>query len=471
MRGGFAFVAETVSVTFDLAIAGGTVVGGAPDAGAFDIGISSGKIAAIAPCGTLSAARETIDASGMLVMPGVVDAHTHLDAEMFGANTADDFHSGTVAAAAGGVTAIVDYAFQPPGGGLRDAVIKWHEKARGRAIIDYGFHIAVLDPTVEAIRELPRLVDDGYTSFKIFMMRGFEDRARDFMRLFGAAAECGALLAIHAEDENLIGYCTERLLAAGKASVAHFSASRPPLSEAAAVARALAMTDLAGASAYFVHLSSAAAITEIRRARAEGRAVLAETRPIFLYLTEERYREPRGERFVGYPPLRSQRDVDAMWEALADGTVDVVATDHCCWNLERKLAADRFTRIPPGMANLETLLPMLYSEGVAKKRITVERLVELLAANPAKIFGLYPRKGVIAKGSDADLVVFDPNRTVTIRAAEMHSAADYDPFEGFEVHGWPAATVARGEVIVRDRKPGARAGRGEFIARKRFEQP
>ena len=366
------------------------------------------------------------------------------------------------------MTTIVDYAFQPQGGSLADAIEKWNAKARGRAIIDYGFHVAILDPSPESIAEIPRIVERGVTSFKIFMMQGFEARARDFLRAFKAAGESGALLAIHAEDEHLIGFCTERLLAAGNDGVKHFAASRPPLSEAAAVRRALAMTELSDAPAYFVHLSSREAVDEVRRARARGRVVLAETRPIYLYLTEERFLEPNGAKYVGYPPLRSAEHRDALWSALADGTIDVVATDHCSWTLERKVSASRFTRMVPGMSNLETLVPMLYSEGVAKGRISISRWVDLTATNAAKIFGMYPRKGAIVEGADADLVVFDPNRKVTINSREMHSRADYDPFEGFEVTGWPTMTISRGAPIVTNRKVEASAGRGDFIARARF---
>lgn len=451
----------------DLAIVDATAV--TPrGVGPSDVGVAAGKIAKVALPGTLEAAHRTIDASGMIVMPGAVDAHTHLDAEMFNLNTADDFESGTVAAAAGGVTTIIDYAFQAAGGTLVGAIEKWSAKAQGRATIDYGFHVAILDPTPEAIAEIPRVVERGVTSFKIFMMQGFEARARDYMRAFKAAGECGALLAIHAEDEHLIGFCTEMLLRAGKEGVAYFGASRPPLSEAAAVGRALAMTELSKAPAYFVHLSSRGAIEEIRAARAKGRVVLAETRPIYLYLTEERFLEPHGAKYVGYPPLRSAEHRDAIWEALADGTVDVVATDHCSWSLEKKLSASRFTRIMPGMSNLETLVPMLYSEGVAKGRISLSRMVDLVATNPAKIFGMYPRKGAIVEGADADLVVFDPKRKTVIDSRAMHSRADYDPFEGFEVSGWPAMTISRGVPIVTDRKADASRGRGEFVARSRF---
>jgi dihydropyrimidinase len=452
----------------DLAITGATAVTRAGVASA-DVGIRDGRIAQIAQPGALDAASKTIDARGKLLLPGAVDPHTHLDAEMFNLRTIDDFESGTVAAAAGGVTTIIDYAFQERGGTLAAAVEKWRAKAEGRAIIDYSFHIALLDPTPEAIAEIPRMVEQGFTSFKIFMMMNFEARARDFLRAFRIAGESGALLTIHAEDENLIGYCTEMLLRAGKESVEHFAASRPPLSESAAVKRALAMTQVTGAPAYFVHLSSRDAIAAIRRARDKGRAVLAETRPIYLYLTEERFLEPHGERYVGYPPLRTGEHRDAIWEALADGTVDVVATDHCSWTLDHKLSANRFTRVMPGMSNLETLVPMLYSEGVTKGRISLARMVDLVATNPARIFGMYPKKGVIAEGSDADLVVFDPERKVIVHSPDMHSRADYDPFEGFEVKGWPAITISRGEVIVADRREDARRGRGEMLRRAPFK--
>jgi dihydropyrimidinase len=451
----------------DLAIAGATAVRPAGVARA-DVGVVAGKIAKVAPPGALEPAQRTIDARGMLLIPGAVDPHTHLDAEMFSSHTIDDFQSGTTAAAAGGVTTIVDYAFQAQGGTLADAIEKWHAKARDRAIIDYSFHVALLDPSPEAIAEIPRVVERGVTSIKIFMMQGFEARARDYLRAFKVAGESGALLAIHAEDEHLIGFCTERLLAAGKRDVTHFAASRPPLSEAAAVRRALSMTELAATPAYFVHLSSREAIDEIRRARASGRVVLAETRPIYLYLTEERFLEPNGAKYVGYPPLRTAEHRDAIWAALADGTVDVVATDHCSWTLERKISADRFTRMPPGMSNLETLVPMLYSEGVAKGRLSISRWVDLTATNAAKIFGMYPRKGAIVEGGDADLVIFDPNRKVVIDSREMHSRADYDPFDGFEITGWPKMTIARGVPIVTDRKVDAPRGRGEFVARDRF---
>src|SRR5208282_5359373 len=453
----------------DLAITGASVV--TPGATKFaDVGIKDGKIASISTPGKLAQATDTIDARGMILLPGAVDPHTHLDAEMFGATTADDFESGTIAAAAGGVTSIIDYAFQAAGGSLSEAISKWDDKARGRAIIDYGFHVAILDPTPAVIAEIPQVVERGVSSFKIFMMRGFEERARDFLRAFKMAADTRTLLTIHAEDEHLIGYCTERLLGAGNRGVAHFASSRPPLSEAAAVLRGLKMTELTGAPAYFVHLSSKAAVAEIRRARRNdaGRAILAETRPIYLYLTQEKFLEPQGEKYVGYPPLRDRADVEAIWEALADGTVDVVATDHCSWPLERKTAADRFTRIPPGMSNLETLVPMLYSEGVVKRRISLQRMVELVATNPAKIFGLYPRKGAIVEGADADLVVFDPDAKVVVHASAMHSRADYDPFEGFEVTGWPRETISRGRVIFENRNPVAHTGRGEFLARDRF---
>ncbi len=300
------------------------------------------------------------------------------------------------------------------------------------------------------------------------MMQGFEARARDFLRAFKAAGESGALLAIHAEDEHLIGFCTERLLAAGNDGVEHFAASRPPLSEAAAVRRALAMTELSDAPAYFVHLSSREAVDEVRRARARGRVVLAETRPIYLYLTEERFLEPNGAKYVGYPPLRSAEHRDALWSALADGTIDVVATDHCSWTLERKVSASRFTRMVPGMSNLETLVPMLYSEGVAKGRISISRWVDLTATNRRENLRHVPAQGRHRRRRRRRPGRLRSDRKVTINSREMHSRADYDPFEGFEVTGWPTMTISRGAPIVTNRKVEASAGRGDFIARARF---
>lgn len=452
----------------DLAIVGGSAVTPGKLAPA-DIGISGGRIITIAAPGRLEPASRTIDASGMLVLPGAVDPHTHLDARMHGAHSADDFHSGTVAAAAGGVTTIVDYAFQRHGGPLTEAIRNWKEKAHDRAIIDYAFHVAVLDPSEAAVEDLPRAVDRGCPSFKVFMMRRFEERARDFLKVFAAAAQNGGLMTIHAEDENIINFCTQRLIDEGKTATRYFPDSRPAISEAAAVTRALGMAELTGAATYFVHLSTGAALDEIRRARDAGRTVLAETRPIYLYLTEELLRQPDGERFVGQPPLRAAADRDALWKGLADGTIDVVATDHCSWTLKDKRASGTFTHLIPGMANLETLVPMLYSEGVLSGRISIERMVDLVATNPARIFGLYPRKGVIARGADADLVIFDPHQTVVVHQPDMHSGSDYDPFEGVEVRGWPRTTISRGEVIVERRKPRAAPGRGRFVPREPFD--
>ena len=401
----------------------------------------------------------------MLLLPGAVDPHTHLDAEMFGATTADDFESGTIAAAAGGVTSIVDYAFQAPGGSLSEAISKWDDKARGRAIIDYGFHVAILDPTPGDIAEIPKVVERGVTSFKIFMMRGFEERARDFLRAFKMAADSRALLTIHAEDEHLIGYCTERLLGAGNRGVAHFAASRPPLSEAAAVLRGLKMTELTGAPAYFVHLSSKAAIDEIRRARRNGagRAVLAETRPIYLYLTQEKFLEPQGEKYVGYPPLRERADVEAIWEALADGTVDVVATDHCSWPLERKTAAGSLH--PDSARHVESRDPradaLFRGRGEAAHFACADGRAG--RDQSRENFRPLPAQRRDRRRRRRRLVVFDPDAKVMVHANEMHSRADYDPFEGFEVTGWPRMTILARRGHRQRAQTGAQVGRGIFL--------
>jgi dihydropyrimidinase len=409
-------------------------------------------------------------AAGKLLLPGCVDIHTHLS----GANTAtplDDFTSGTRAAAVGGVTTVCDFAWQTEGDSLLDAVAAAREDAAAKSLIDFTFHTVLRDPHDQAIAEMDAVAAAG-AGLKIFMSASrFDHRAERYLRALQAAGRAGILTAVHAEDASIIALRTAELLAAGKTGPEHFPASRPVVAEAVAVHRAVAFAEAAEAPIYLVHLSSAAAIAPVTVARRRGLPVFAETRPIYLYLTEERFAEPerRGALYVGQPPLRPRADVDAIWAALRGGQIDTVCTDHIPYAAARKLDPSLdFSRIPPGVSNLETLLPMLYSEGVRTGRISLPRLVELLAANPARLAGLAPRKGAILPGADADIVIFDPNRTREIRAAEMHSACDYDVFEGWSVTGWPQTTIARGEVIFDDGRITGTPGRGEFVPRARF---
>jgi dihydropyrimidinase len=451
----------------DLAFRNGTVVT-SERAFLADVGVRDGRIEQVG--GEVPAAAREIDARGMLVLPGCVDIHTHLGA----ANTGpplDDFVSGTRAAVAGGVTTVCDFAWQTEGGSLLNAVEAAKADAAAKSLIDFTFHTVLRDPHDAAIEELEDVAAAG-AGLKIFMSAGrFDHRADRYLRALRAAGRAGILTAVHAEDASIIALRTAELLAAGMTGPEHFPASRPVLAEEVAVQRAIGFAEAVEAPIYLVHLSSAAALAPLAEAKRRGLPVFGETRPIYLYLTEDRFaeRDRRGALYVGQPPLRPQSDVDAVWDALRGGLLDTVCTDHIPHTAARKLDPTLdFSRIPPGMSNLETLLPMLHSEGVRRGRITLPRMVELLATNPARLAGLAPRKGAIVPGADADLVIFDPERTRTVRAAEMQSAADYDVFEGWEVTGWPSVTIARGEVVYEDGRVVGGDRRGEFVPRQPF---
>jgi dihydropyrimidinase len=452
----------------DLIIRGGTLVT-ASDTVHADLGVQDGRIAQIG--GAFGSAPRELDARGLFVLPGCVDVHTHLSRTP-GAERIDGFYHGSIAAAGGGVTTVCDYAFQTRGGSLRQAAEDGRADGTANSVVDFGLHLVLGDPSEPALAEIPGLIEEGYPSYKVFMnQRRFNQRALDYQRALGVVSANGGIVNIHAEDETIISYLTEQLLAAGKTEPRYFPASRPPASEAVAAARAVAMAEVANCPIYLVHLSSAAALAVLRGARARGLPVYGEVRPIYLYLTEERFAGSREQaaKLIGNPPLRSAADQAALWEALGNGEIQTVATDHLPWGPERKIDPSlTFATIEPGMANLETLLPMLYSEGVVTGRISINRLVELVATNPARLFGLHPQKGSLAVGADADLVLFDPDRRVTIRQEAMHSRAFYDPFEGFEVQGWPRLTLSRGEVIVQDGEVIAQRGRGRFLPRTRF---
>ncbi|MEW6299586.1 MAG: dihydropyrimidinase [Thermodesulfobacteriota bacterium] len=451
----------------DLIIRNGTIVTGSEISQA-DVGVEAGKVKQIGQ-GLGPAGRE-VDARGKYLFPGGVDVHTHVDFALLGHRSADDFYSGTVAAACGGVTTIVDYALPEPGQSIQGSVEAWQKKAQGKAVIDYGFHPAILEPSERIIAEMADAVADGYTSFKLFMigMARFDELAPQYMKVIARAGRLGALTNIHAEDQCLISYLTEQFNAAGKLGVRYFADSRSRLAEGLAVQRAIAMARYADAPIYLVHLSCEDALAPIREARARGQIVYGETRPIYLHLSRERFEEPDGERYVGWPPLREASQMQAMWDGLRTDNLQTVATDHCGWTLAQKKAGKTVDELLPGMSNLETMLPMLYSEGVGKGRLSLNRFVEIVSTNPAKLFGLYPQKGTIAVGSDADIVIFDPQKAVTIRRADMHSRSDYELYEGFRVTGWPTMTLSRGEVIVDNGNVLGQAGRGRLLKRQKF---
>ena len=417
----------------------------------------------IARIGRVPTQDREIDATGLLVLPGCVDLHTHL-APTAKWRPIDDWEHGTAAALAGGVTTVLSMVHVPEGSSPLGAIEGWQRDAEGSRA-DYAFHIVVNDPP-RAVAELPELVRAGYAGLKVFMVGPrFVEQTEQYLALYRAAAKLGVVVAVHAEDRLLIERSTAALHLAGRTSVRYFPASRPVEAEVTAVRAALGHATDTGAPMYLVHLSSAAALEEVRRAKASSRArVFGEMRPLYLYLTRERFDRADGALWVGQPPLREQADVDAAWRALADGTIDTVGTDHVPYSRARKLEPGLpFDKIPPGVSNLETMLPMLYSEGVRKDRLTIERLVDLLATTPARIAGL-GSKGDIAPGKDADLVLLDPARTRPVRAAEMHSASDYDPYEGWEVTGWPRVVLLRGQVAY-DGKIRASTRNGRFVPR------
>lgn len=424
-----------------------------------DVGVEDGRIAAI---GDVPHANRDIDATGKLVLPGCVDLHTHL-ASTPTFTPLDDFEHGTRAAIAGGVTTVCSMVYQE--GTLRAGVERGLRDAE-RSLADFAFHVVVTDPSDAAIGELPSLARDGHSGIKVFMVSPrFDERITDYVRLLRGAADAGVLVAVHAEDHAIVARSTAELHDAGRDAVRHFPESRPPEAEDVAIRSASQLAAKTGAAIYFVHLSSRLALAALAEAKARKLAVYGETRPLYLYLTRERFDRPDAALWVGQPPLREQDDVDAIWRALRDGLLDTVGTDHYPHRRAAKLdPALAFDRVPPGVPNLETLLPMLYSEGVRRGRLSAERMVDVLATSPARIAGLRG-KGEIAVGNDADVVIFDPQETRTIRASEMHSACDYDPYEGWEVTGWPTHTLLRGQTAYVGGEIVAKPGQGRLTLR------
>jgi dihydropyrimidinase len=451
----------------DLAIRGGQVVTAGQIARA-DVGIAGGRIAQIG--GEFEAAQE-IDATGKLVLPGVVDAHVHVSIPpgRVGAspNWVDDFTSGSAAALAGGVTTIGNMTFLRPGETPLAGLEREAALVREQAIADVFLHPVLGEITPEVLEQIPNLLATGCNTIKYFMsVEPFDRQVVGYIEATRLAGENDLLTMIHCEDYALVEHATARLLADGHLSLRHYPEARPIVSEVIATQRAVGIAEATGAPIYVVHCSSERALDVCAEAQARGVPVYVETRPFYLHLTRERFEEPEGAKYVGQPPLRDPSDVDALWSAIQQGTLHTVCTDHAPWALAAKIAPEHtLANLRPGGENLQVMLPMLYSEGVRKGRITVERMVEVLSTNVSKLFGLYPRKGTIAVGSDADVVVFDPEETRTIDGSMLKSNADYSVYQGWEVTGWPTITLRRGEVVYRDGEVIGQPGSGELTRR------
>lgn len=449
-------------------VRGGTVVNAGGRATA-DVRIQDGRIREIGPELRPMDGEQVVDAEGAYVLPGGIDPHVHLtqpEGTPSRFRFADDLTSGSEAALAGGITTLGNMSFPGDGEGLRDAVDRDADRVDRLAIADVMLHPVVRDPAA-ALEELPALADDGHTSLKIFMvLPAFDRETPAFLELMERARKLGVLAMIHCEDPAIIDRATEALVAAGRTALTHYAESRPTVAEVAATNRAVGYAEATGAPIYVVHLSSGRALEVCRRARGAGLPVYVETRPLYLHLTAERYAGPEGPLYVGQPPLRDAADVAALWDGLAAGDVHTVGTDHVGWSRGQKLdPALDVTDLRPGVNNLEVMLPMLFSEGVRRGRLTLERFVAVASTHAARLFGLYPRKGTISVGADADLVVWDPEAVRTIRASELRSRAGYSAYEGWEVTGWPRTTIRRG-VIVYDRgEVRAGTGTGELLRR------
>ncbi|HWU89884.1 MAG TPA: dihydropyrimidinase [Kofleriaceae bacterium] len=456
----------------------GTIVT-ASDTFAADVWIEHGKIAALAAPGTQpGTADTTIDARGKYVIPGGIDCHTHMELPFGGTTASDDFDTGTVAAAHGGTTTIVDFAIQSKGGAMRAGLDTWFAKAEGKAAIDYGFHMIMTEANPQALEEMAAMVREGVTSFKMFMAYPgvFLVDDQQIFRAMQRAGELGALITMHAEIGLPIDVLVQKALAAGHTAPVYHALTRPEAAEATGTERAIALAEMAGVPVYMVHLSAQRALERVMEARDRGLPAYAETCPQYLFCSEDDLRgEPgnewKGAGYVCTPPLRPKHHHEHLWRGLRNYDLQVVATDHCpfCMKDQKELGRNDFSKIPNGMPGVETRLHLLW-EGVREGKISLNRFVEITSTAPAKIFGMYGKKGTLAVGADADVVVWDPNREKVLSKDTLHMRVDYSPFEGKRVIGAPAAVLSRGELIVADDKwvGSKKQGRGQFVRRGTF---
>lgn len=462
-------------------IKGGTVVT-ASDNYVADVLVKGERIALVGASLEPNGAQ-IVDASGKLLLPGGIDVHTHLSLPFFSTVSSDDFYTGHRAAAFGGTTSHIDFATQRKGETLHTALERWHRKAEGKAVIDYGVHMSITDLRDDILDEIPSMVDEGVTSLKLFMsyvgVYMLDDGA--ILKIMEKAAELGMIILIHAENGHVVDSLIKRNVAAGNLATEYHAHSHPAWSEAEATLRAVALASVSGVPLYVVHMTCGEAVDQLSYGRARELPVMGETCPQYLFFTEDELRRPDGSKWVFSPPLRTKEDNEQLWRALAQGKLQSVGTDHCPFQFDgtkplmyegepyqnpgKELGKSDFSKIPNGTHGIEDRMLMLWSYGVGKGRISANRFVELTATNPAKIFGLYPRKGTIAAGSDADLVIWDPNATKEVSWRTHHTRTDHNIYEGMELVGLPEKVFVRGQLLVDGEKWHGKRGSGRFLRR------
>ena len=458
---------------FDLIIKGGTVATAADTFNA-DIGVKGGQVTAIAK--SLSGAAREIDANGKFVLPGGVEAHCHIEQESgMGIMAADDYESGSISAVFGGNTTIIPFAAQHRGQTLRKVVETYHERAGPKAVIDYAFHLIISDPTEPVLgQELPALIKDGYTSFKVFLTYPLLKIAdEDLLNVLTVARENGAITMVHAENDDVIRWLSEKLISAGHTAPKYHAMSHARIAESEASNRAIQLARLVNTPLLIVHVSTEEAAQTIRRAQDNGLKVFGETCPQYLFLTADDIDKDgmEGAKFCCSPPPRDEADQEAMWRALKNGTFQVFHSDHAPYRFDGtgKLHAGPnapFKKLANGVPGIELRMPLLFSEGVGKGRISLNEFVALTATNAAKIYGLHPRKGTIAIGSDADIAIWDPKRELSVTYDILHDNVGYTPYEGMRLRGWPETVISRGRIAVESGNLHVKPGTGNFLERQ-----
>jgi dihydropyrimidinase len=455
-------------------IKNGTIVTAA-DTFRADVCIENGVVTQIG-ANLPAVGAEVIDAKGCYLFPGGVDPHTHLDMPFGGTVTKDDFETGTIAAAFGGTTTIIDFCLTTKGKTLKSSVDTWHAKSKDKAVIDYGFHLQIVEMNNEKLAELPKMIEEeGITSLKVFMAYKNQFQADDetLFKTLIAARDLGALVMVHAENGDVIDYLVKKSLEDGNTDPIYHALTRPPEVEAEATGRAATLTGLAKSQLYVVHVSCAEAARKIAEARSKGVDIWGETCPQYLVLDQSYLEKPNfeGAKYVWSPPLREKWNQAELWNGLKTGQLQTLGSDQCSFDFvgQKDLGKGDFSKIPNGGPIIEDRVSILFSEGVKTGRISINQFVDITSTKAAKLFGLYPKKGTIAIGADADIVIFDPTVERVISAETHHMAVDYNAFEGIKVTGEPVSVLSRGEFVIRDKQFVGKPGAGQFLKRAKYK--